>query len=69
MSRLELHCAPVLTTGYSANQRLLLDNALMVVHRVPSSTSPGSAQLVEEISWKNTWNWCVTFLPSSLRWS
>ncbi|PPQ68853.1 hypothetical protein CVT26_001687 [Gymnopilus dilepis] len=42
------------------NQRVLLDKALSVVERLPStqpSTGPGSTATGEEPAWKNCWNW------------
>ncbi|KAM0746439.1 hypothetical protein T439DRAFT_341042 [Meredithblackwellia eburnea MCA 4105] len=38
------------------NQRRLLDNALAVCNRLPSQPAPGGA-IVEEVAWKNCWNW------------
>ncbi|KAM6495516.1 Ser/Thr protein phosphatase [Amanita muscaria] len=42
------------------NQRILLDKALSVVDRIPStqpSTGPGATATGEEPAWKNCWNW------------
>ncbi|SGY80000.1 BQ5605_C008g05279 [Microbotryum silenes-dioicae] len=46
------------------NQRVLLNNALAVANRVPSSGAPsgpagaaGTTNATEETAWKNCWNW------------
>jgi len=39
------------------NQKLLLNNALLVVNRVPSTTPHQGGPASEETAWKNCWNW------------
>ncbi|BGP23747.1 ser/Thr protein phosphatase family protein [Rhodotorula toruloides] len=40
------------------NQRSLLQNALAVVNRIPTSNPPGSGgAAIEETAWKNCWHW------------
>lgn len=41
----------------SANQKILLDNALAVCNRVPAPLPIGGGTVHEETSWKNCWNW------------
>jgi hypothetical protein len=42
---------------YSENQRALLNNALAVANRVPTTQSLGGGAAIEETAWKNCWNW------------
>ncbi|GAA6009093.1 uncharacterized protein JCM10292_002478, partial [Rhodotorula paludigena] len=39
------------------NQRTLLQNALAVANRIPTSNLSGGGAAIEETAWKNCWNW------------
>lgn len=47
---------------HSENQRTLLQNALAVANRIPTSNLSGGGAAIEETAWKNCWNWCLRFL-------